>query len=110
MNWPFNLLKPRNDGKNSFYSSPSNGLDGGLGVLTDQEESDPISPDDKFHFSNYSAAICDTIRTSDQKFTVGIYSEWGTGKTTLMRLMEMLEQNQVIDLSNFQTKRYKIFR
>ena len=100
MNWLFNLLKPQNSDKNSLYSMPLNGLDGGLGVLVDQEEGHPISPDDKFHFSNYSAAICDTIRTSDQKFTVGIFSEWGTGKTTLMRLMEKDLMREVCDISS----------
>src|SRR5687768_6739686 len=97
MTWPLNLLKPRNDGKNSLYS---NGVVEDLGVLADQEEDNPISPDDKFHFSNYSAAICDTIRASNQKFTVGIFSEWGTGKTTLMKLMEKDLMRKVCDISS----------
>jgi len=28
------------------------------------------------------------VRSSRPKFSIGIYGEWGTGKTTLMKLVE----------------------
>jgi hypothetical protein len=101
VNWLMNILKSRNEIKNPLYAFPG-GAGEGLGVLVDQEESDPISPDNKFHFSNYSSAISDTIRASSQKFTVGIFSEWGTGKTTLMRLIVKDLMRKVCDTDSLE--------
>jgi KAP family P-loop domain len=88
LKWPFEQLKRLDNEKSSWHSLSQNVRDKHLGVLADEEEVHPISPDDKLNFSDYSTAVCDTIRASDRKFTVGIFSDWGTGKTTLMRLME----------------------
>ena len=57
-------------------------------VLTDDIEFDPIQPDHEFNFDEYSKAIVNIINGSQPKFSVGIYGEWGAGKTTLMELIE----------------------
>ena len=59
-----------------------------ISVLGDHEEFKPINPVKEFSFSMYADAIIKMIKGSDQKFSVGIYGEWGTGKTTLMKLIE----------------------
>ena len=33
-------------------------------------------------------SVANLIRSSGSRFTIGIYGEWGTGKTTLMRMIE----------------------
>ena len=49
-------------------------------VLLDIDEEEPI-----LDFQKYVHAISSIIRNSKPNFTVGIYGEWGTGKTTLMK-------------------------
>src|SRR5206468_1844433 len=89
LKWPVKILKFLDNYQNGSQYSLSKGISNkDLSVLADQEEVHPISPDGKFEFSKYSAAICNIIRTSNRKFSIGIFSEWGTGKTTLMRLIE----------------------
>ena len=39
-------------------------------------------------FNSLSVTISNIIRTSTPHFTIGIYGEWGTGKTTLMKSIE----------------------
>ena len=39
-------------------------------------------------FNSLSATISNIIRSSTPHFTIGIYGEWGTGKTTLMKSIE----------------------
>lgn len=39
-------------------------------------------------FDSLSGAISNIIRNSTPHFTIGIYGEWGTGKTTLMKSIE----------------------
>ena len=39
-------------------------------------------------FNSLSVTISRIIRTSTPHFTIGIYGEWGTGKTTLMKSIE----------------------
>jgi hypothetical protein len=38
-------------------------------------------------FENYRDALINIIKSSDPRFTIGIFGGWGTGKTTLMRMM-----------------------
>jgi predicted KAP-like P-loop ATPase len=39
-------------------------------------------------FVKYSKKLADIIRYSTPKFAVGIFGEWGTGKTTMMKMIE----------------------
>jgi len=39
-------------------------------------------------FDNYRDALINIIKDSEPRFTIGIFGGWGTGKTTLMRMME----------------------
>lgn len=52
-------------------------------IVTDIEEDEPI-----FGFDHYAEAIAGIITSSEPSFTIGIYGEWGTGKTTLMKLIQ----------------------
>lgn len=61
-----------------------------LRILTDEIESDPI-----LNFENYGENIAKIVRNSTPKFSIGIFGEWGTGKTTLMKLIEKKLQNYV---------------
>jgi len=44
-------------------------------------------------FESISHTIANIIKNSYPRFTIGIYGEWGTGKTTLMRSIEKSLQN-----------------
>ena len=83
-------------------------------ILTDDFEENPIE------FSEYASTISDFIKLSKPNFSVGIFGDWGTGKTTLMKLIEKelqkgekLSWNEVIardeeainQLKNFLKKR-----
>ena len=39
-------------------------------------------------FDNYRDALINVIKGSEPRFTIGIFGGWGTGKTTLMRMMK----------------------
>lgn len=39
-------------------------------------------------FANYRDALVSIIKGSEPRFTIGIFGGWGTGKTTLMRMMK----------------------
>lgn len=39
-------------------------------------------------FDNYRDALNSIIKSSDPHFTIGIFGGWGTGKTTLMKMMK----------------------
>jgi len=52
-------------------------------IITDNFSEQPI-----LDFESYSDAIVKMIKNSDPNFTIGIFGEWGTGKTTLMKLIE----------------------
>ena len=53
-----------------------------LKVVTDEIETKPI-----LDFNDYSEVIANMVLGSYPKFSVGIYGEWGSGKTTLMSLI-----------------------
>jgi len=54
-------------------------------ILIDDVESNPT--DD---FTSLSITIANIIKDSTPHFTIGIYGEWGTGKTTLMKAIEKI--------------------
>jgi len=54
----------------------------GISIATDEPITD--APD----FDNYSRAISNIITNSVPRFTVGIYGGWGTGKTTMMQMIQ----------------------
>jgi hypothetical protein len=53
------------------------------GILLDQYEKNPTK-----NFEILSNTIAGIIKNSQPSFSVGVYGEWGTGKTTLMKAIE----------------------
>jgi uncharacterized protein YjbI with pentapeptide repeats len=54
-------------------------------IITDiTEDPSKEAPD----FTQYSQNLSKIIINSDPQFTVGIFGDWGTGKTTLMKMMQ----------------------
>ena len=55
-------------------------------IITD----DPIEheKEDTFNFSVYGRNLTSIIRDSFPKFAIGIFGGWGTGKTSLMKLIQ----------------------
>jgi predicted KAP-like P-loop ATPase len=43
--------------------------------------------EDRLNFSDYADILTDIILTADTPLTVGIFGPWGSGKTSLMRLI-----------------------
>ena len=59
-------------------------------IITD----DPAK--DASDFRKYSERISQIIVNSEARFTVGIFGGWGTGKTTIMKMIKnQLDQNQI---------------
>ncbi len=55
------------------------------GLWTDQ----PIlsATHDRLKFSNYADVLAEVVLTADTPITIGIFGPWGSGKTSLMRLV-----------------------
>ncbi len=55
------------------------------GLWTDQ----PIrgGEHDRLNFSHYADVLADVVLTADTPITIGIFGPWGSGKTSLMRLV-----------------------
>jgi KAP family P-loop domain len=76
-------------------------------ILTDEVNFNPVSPDNKFDFEEYSNAVVSIIHGSEPQFSVGIYGEWGSGKTTLMEMIRRKltpEKFRWEDIPNDQSK------
>ena len=62
-------------------------------ILIDDVEKKPTHD-----FDSLGSTIANIVRNSNPHFTIGIYGEWGTGKTTLMKAIEKnLLENGVIE-------------
>ena len=49
-------------------------------ILPDEPEDEPTA-----EFNRYAEIISDIIKSSKPNFSVGVYGDWGTGKTTLLK-------------------------
>src|SRR5215212_4994385 len=54
-----------------------------LKIITDEP-----AKEDALDFQSYSPNLANIIRGTTPQFAVGIFGKWGTGKTTLMRMIE----------------------
>jgi GTPase SAR1 family protein len=93
----YSLVFPLED--NEPYKDMENSI---IRVLTDDVDPKPI-----LDFEFYSNIINNIIVGSDPKFSIGIYGDWGTGKTTLMRLVERKLKNNGILTVWFDAWRYE---
>jgi predicted KAP-like P-loop ATPase len=72
-------------------------------IITDDISVNPI-----LDFKDYRDAIANIIINSYPKFTIGIFGDWGTGKTTLMESVDKkLSRDKDIIRVKFETWRYE---
>jgi len=72
-------------------------------IITDDIAIDPI-----LDFNLYTNAIVKIIKDSYPKFTIGLFGDWGTGKTTLMNsVYRILQSDKNSILVRFETWRYE---
>lgn len=61
----------------------------GIELLTDQPIRESDSPDlDGLGFNTYARVLARSALGTEGPFTIGIFGEWGTGKTSLMRMIK----------------------
>lgn len=73
-------------------------------IITDESTTED-APD----FIEYSQKLSKIIINSDPRFTVGIFGDWGTGKTTLMKMIKReLENMQIISWKDINQDSEKI--
>jgi tetratricopeptide (TPR) repeat protein len=90
---------------NNLSQQPSSNkltISSSVRILTDDVEAKPI-----LDFEAYSDTLANMVKGSDPKFSVGIYGEWGCGKTTLMKLTEQKLRNHGILTVWFNAWRYE---
>jgi GTPase SAR1 family protein len=85
-----------------MLSIKEDGYQRGL-IITDDIAIHPI-----LDFNLYTNAIVKIIKDSFPKFTIGLFGDWGTGKTTLMNSIhaKLKNDNQAV-LVRFETWRYE---
>ncbi len=79
-----------------------------MGSVTDN----PINSisEDLLQIENYAKALSNFIINSDTPITIGLQGEWGTGKTSLMSMIQELLQKNNIATSWVNTWEYSMFR
>jgi uncharacterized protein YjbI with pentapeptide repeats len=73
---------PKEDDKSSRKNDDTRSESNKIKIITDNPITD--APD----FNKYSRTLSDIIVNSLPRFAVGIYGGWGTGKTTLMEMIQ----------------------
>ena len=72
-------------------------------ILTDDTVIDPI-----LDFNLYSNAIVNIIKNSHPKFSIGVFGDWGAGKTTLINSVDKaLQSDADVIKIRLETSRYK---
>lgn len=79
-----------------------------MGSITDK----PIESlnQDLLKVENYAKALKNFILTSDTPITIGLQGEWGTGKTSMMSMMQELLAKEHVAASWVNTWEYSMFR
>ncbi|MFZ0510531.1 MAG: P-loop NTPase fold protein, partial [Candidatus Nitrosopolaris sp.] len=79
----------KNDDDDNDDSNPKTST---IKIITD----DPTL-EDALDFDSYSKQLADIIRNSAPRFAIGVFGGWGTGKTSLMKMIEanLLKGNYV---------------
>jgi hypothetical protein len=79
-----------NKGKGQFKSNDSNynKLSPNKNTKTIKIITDEPTLEDALDFERYSKNLAEIIRNSTPRFTIGIFGGWGTGKTSLMKMIE----------------------
>jgi uncharacterized protein YjbI with pentapeptide repeats len=73
-------------------------------ILTDDAVIDPI-----LDFNLYSNAIVNIIKNSHPKFSIGVFGDWGTGKTTLINSVDKaLQTDRDLVKIRLEASRYKM--
>lgn len=83
------------------------------GVVSENVQviSDAPMPKPLNGFNALSQVLTNVIKKSESRFTIGIYGEWGTGKTTLMELIEKkISDDQELDDKAILTVRFNAWR
>lgn len=72
-------------------------------IITDDVSINPI-----LDFNLYRDAIVNIVRGSFPKFTIGIFGDWGTGKTTLLNSIDkVLQTDKDLIIVRFESWRYE---
>jgi hypothetical protein len=75
--------------KTKNFDSPNSGDCNVLKIIVDEP-----AEEDALDFQHYSKNLANIIRGTTPQFAVGIFGKWGTGKTTLMRMIEQEIDNE----------------
>jgi uncharacterized protein YjbI with pentapeptide repeats/molybdopterin-guanine dinucleotide biosynthesis protein A len=128
---PWQKLRRKNNDKNSQdYHDDSNNRGGAitqsttLRTTTNSEPqnaapkssskkiqiiTDDPAEEDALYFQSYSENLANIIREAKPRFAIGIFGKWGTGKTTLMRMIkrELDKDNEKVLTVWFDAWRYE---
>lgn len=92
INFPHDMNKGAGDSEdkpNNKIGKSRNLLDNAaLKINTIKVITDEPTLDDALDFNSYSENLANIIINSDPRFAIGIFGPWGTGKTSLMRMIE----------------------
>ena len=69
-----------------------------------------VHGEDKLKSNRYADALAQFIQTADTPLTIGLQGEWGTGKTSMMYLLQEKMQALKIATSWVNTWEYSMFR
>lgn len=87
--------------KNTKKSTPQSKIKkiDGLKLLSDEAVNERNGRIDGLEFKSYSVTLSKIIAGTSGPFTIGVFGEWGTGKTSLMKIT----QNQLANEHQFVT-------
>jgi hypothetical protein len=62
---------------------------------------------DPFSHEDYASAAAETLNAADRTFTLGLFGDWGLGKTTIIRRLGELVQTQGLAFVDFDVWRFE---